>query len=163
METAARKEWRVFNLGSPDGVAEKGAARLRRLYPGLQIEVSNGYFDARQGSAENEAVVERINAYQPDVLMVGMGMPRQEYWTQENLSRLNASVILSSNGAAMDYFAGEIPIPPRWAGKMGLEWAFRLINEPRRLFGRYLVEPWFILSLLMIDYFRTGGKLKARA
>ena len=159
METAARKRWRVFNLGSPDGVAEKGAAVLRRLYPGLQIEVSHGYFDSKQGSAENEAVLQRINAYQPDLLMVGMGMPRQEFWTQENFDRLNARVILASNGAAIDYVAGLVPTPPRWAGRLGLEWAFRLASEPRRLFRRYLLEPWYLLMLLMMDFVRKGGKL----
>jgi N-acetylglucosaminyldiphosphoundecaprenol N-acetyl-beta-D-mannosaminyltransferase len=163
METAARRGWRVFNLGSPDGVAEKGAKELRRLYPGLQIEVSNGYFDARQGSPENDAVVQRINSYQPDLLMVGMGMPRQEFWTQENFARLNARVILASNGAAIDYIAGMVPTPPRWAGRLGLEWAFRLASEPRRLFGRYLVEPWYLLMLLAIDFVRKGGRLSATA
>jgi len=83
MELAASRGWRVFNLGSSKQVAEQGAAKLRNLYPGLQIEVSDGFFDARRGSAENEALVKRINAYRPDLLMVGMGMPRQEYWTQE--------------------------------------------------------------------------------
>ncbi|WP_255550965.1 WecB/TagA/CpsF family glycosyltransferase [Granulicella sp. dw_53] len=163
MAVAAQRGWRVFNLGSPHEVAEKGAAELRRLYPGLQIEVSGGYFDARQGSAENEALLERINSYRPDLLMVGMSMPRQEYWTYENAARLEASVILSSNGAAIDYIAGAVPTPPRWAGRMGLEWAFRLVNEPRRLFRRYCVEPWYVLSLLMMDYLRTGGRLKAKA
>jgi N-acetylglucosaminyldiphosphoundecaprenol N-acetyl-beta-D-mannosaminyltransferase len=162
METAARKGCRVFNLGSPDGVAEKGAAELRRLYPGLQMEVSSGYFDARQGSAENEAVLQRINDYQPDLLMVGMGMPRQEFWTQENFARLDARVILASNGAAIDYVAGMVPTPPRWAGRMGLEWAFRLASEPRRLFGRYLMEPWYLLMLLTMDFVRKGGRLNAR-
>jgi N-acetylglucosaminyldiphosphoundecaprenol N-acetyl-beta-D-mannosaminyltransferase len=151
----------VFNLGSPEGVAEKGAEVLRRLHPGLQIEVSNGYFNARRDSAENEAVVQRINAYQPDLLMVGMGMPRQEFWTQENVERLNARVILASNGAAIDYIAGMVPTPPRWAGPLGLEWAFRLASEPRRLFGRYLLEPWYLLMLLMIDFVRKGGRLSA--
>jgi len=79
METAAQKRWRVFNLGSPEGVAEKGAAALRRLYPGLKVEVSHGYFDSKPCSAENEAVLQRINAHQPDLLMVGMSMPRQEF------------------------------------------------------------------------------------
>jgi N-acetylglucosaminyldiphosphoundecaprenol N-acetyl-beta-D-mannosaminyltransferase len=161
METAARKGWRVFNLGSPEGVAEKGAVVLRRLYPGLQIEVSNGYFDARRDSAENEEIVQRINAYQPDLLMVGMGMPRQEFWTQENMERLNARVILASNGAAIDYVAGMVPTPPRWAGRLGLEWAFRLASEPRRLFGRYLLEPWYLLILLLMDFVRKGGRLNA--
>ena len=161
METAAHKGWRVYNLGSPEGVAARGAAVLRRLYPGLQIEVSNGYFDARRDSAENEAVVQRINAYRPDLLMVGMGMPRQEFWTQENMERLNARVILASNGAAIDYIAGMVPTPPRWAGRMGLEWAFRLASEPRRLFARYLLEPWYLLILLMMDFVRKGGRLNA--
>jgi N-acetylglucosaminyldiphosphoundecaprenol N-acetyl-beta-D-mannosaminyltransferase len=163
MGTAAQKGWRVFNLGSPDGVAEKGAVELRRLYPGLQIEVSNGYFDARQGSAENEAIVQRINEYRPDILMVGMGMPRQEFWTQENFARLDAGVILASNGAAIDYVAGMVPTPPRWAGRMGLEWAFRLVSEPRRLFGRYMVEPWYLLMLLTMEFLRKGGRLSATA
>jgi N-acetylglucosaminyldiphosphoundecaprenol N-acetyl-beta-D-mannosaminyltransferase len=163
MEQAARRGWRVFYLGSTKEVAEKGAASLRKLYPGLQLEVCGGYFDARQRSTENEALVQRINAYRPDLLMVGMGMPRQEYWSQENFTRLNARVILSSNGAAMDYVAGAVKTPPRWAGRLGLEWISRLMNEPRRLFGRYCVEPWYILALLIRDFLRTGGNLKGTA
>ena len=160
MELAASRAWRVFYLGSPKGVAEKGAGTLKRLYPSLQIEVNDGYFDARHDSAENEALLQRINAYRPDLLMVGMSMPRQEYWTHDNFARIEARVILSSNGAAMDYIAGIVKTPPRWAGRIGLEWASRLVNEPRRLFGRYFVEPWYILSLLIRDYLRSGGKLK---
>ena len=164
MQLAAAQGWRVFNLGSPKGVAEKGAEQLRQRCPGLQLEVSDGFFDARRDSAENEALIQRINAYKPDLLMVGMGMPRQEFWTQENFDRLNAHVILSSNGAALDYVAGAVPTPPRWAGRIGLEWLFRLINEPGRLFTRYLVEPWYILALLMMDYPRSrqGVKLRLR-
>jgi N-acetylglucosaminyldiphosphoundecaprenol N-acetyl-beta-D-mannosaminyltransferase len=163
MELAAARGWRVFNLGSPPQVAERGAAQLRKLYPALQIEVSDGYFDARRDSDENEALVARINAYSPDLLMVGMGMPRQEFWTQENFARLKAHVILSSNGAAFEYVAGAVPTPPRWAGRMGLEWVFRLVNEPRRLFARYLIEPWYILLLLLLDYPRNRHGVKIRA
>jgi N-acetylglucosaminyldiphosphoundecaprenol N-acetyl-beta-D-mannosaminyltransferase len=165
MELAAGRGWRVFNLGSPREVAERGAAQLRKRYPALQIEVSDGYFDARRGSDENEALVARINAYRPDLLMVGMGMPRQEFWTQENFARLKAHVILSSNGAAFEYVAGAVPTPPRWAGRMGLEWIFRLVHEPRRLFTRYLIEPWYILLLLLQDYPRNrhSGKLRTSA
>jgi N-acetylglucosaminyldiphosphoundecaprenol N-acetyl-beta-D-mannosaminyltransferase len=164
MELAASRGWRVFYLGSSKQVAEKGVALLRKRSPTLQIEVSDGYFDARCGSAENEAVIGRINAYKPDLLMVGMGMPRQELWTQENYTRLDAHVILSSTGAALDYVAGAVPTPPRWAGRVGLEWMFRLVNEPRRLFARYLVEPWYILLILLLDYPRTHGmKLRRRA
>jgi N-acetylglucosaminyldiphosphoundecaprenol N-acetyl-beta-D-mannosaminyltransferase len=165
MELAASRGWRVFNLGSSKQVAEQGAAKLRNLYPGLQIEVSDGFFDARSGSAENEALVKRINAYHPDLLMVGMGMPRQEFWTQENFSQLDAHVILSSTGAALEYIAGATPTPPRWSGRIGLEWMFRLAHEPRRLFSRYLIEPWYILLLLLMDYPRSryAAKLQGRA
>jgi len=165
MELAASRDWRVFYVGSSRTSAEKGAARLRELYPALQIEVSEGYFDERYGSSENEALVQRINAYGPDLLMVGMGMPRQEIWTHENFARLKAHVILSSSGAAFDYVAGTVPTPPRWAGRVGLEWAFRLANDPIRLFTRYLIEPWYILVLLMLDYPRShsAGKLRVRA
>lgn len=162
MELAATRGWRVFHLGSEHAVAEKCVAELRRRLPKLQIESANGFFDARKDSAENEALIERINAYKPHILMVGMGMPRQEYWTLDNFDRLDAHVILSSNGAAMDYVAGAIPTPPRWMGRLGLEWAFRLMAEPRRLFGRYLVEPWYLLALLTVEYVRTGGRLKNR-
>jgi len=165
MELAAKKGWRVFHLGSSEGAAEKGAAQLRKLYPALQIEVSGGYFDARYGSSENEAMLERINAYAPALLMVGMGMPRQELWTHENFSRLKADVILSSVGAAFDYVAGAVPTPPRWSGRLGLEWAFRLAHDPARLFGRYFVEPWYILLLLLLDYprHRYDGKFRSGA
>jgi N-acetylglucosaminyldiphosphoundecaprenol N-acetyl-beta-D-mannosaminyltransferase len=165
MELAARKGWRVFHLGSSKGAAEKGAAELRRLYPGLQIEVSEGYFDARCGSSDNEAMLQRINAYAPDLLMVGMGMPRQEFWTQENFARLDAPVILSSVGAAFEYVAGAVPTPPRWSGRLGLEWAFRMAHDPTRLFKRYFIEPWYILLLLLMDYprHRNAGKFRAGA
>jgi N-acetylglucosaminyldiphosphoundecaprenol N-acetyl-beta-D-mannosaminyltransferase len=165
MELAASRGWRVFYVGSSRGSAEKGAARLRKLYPALQLEVNEGYFDERYGSSENEALLERIDAYGPDLLMVGMGMPRQEIWTYENFGRLKAHVILSSSGVAFDYVAGTVPTPPRWAGRLGLEWVFRLANDPIRLFTRYLIEPWYILVLLVLDYPRiqSGGKLRARA
>jgi N-acetylglucosaminyldiphosphoundecaprenol N-acetyl-beta-D-mannosaminyltransferase len=155
MELAAARGWRVFNLGSPRGVAEQAATNLRERYPSLQLEASDGFFDAGRGSAENEALLKRINAYQPDLLMVGMGMPRQEFWTQENYTRLKVRVILSSSGAAFDYVAGAVPIPPRWSGRIGLEWFFRFCYEPRRLFGRYMIEPWYLLMVLLSDYSRT--------
>jgi N-acetylglucosaminyldiphosphoundecaprenol N-acetyl-beta-D-mannosaminyltransferase len=162
MELAASKGWRVFHVGSSKLAAEQGAEQLRKLYPSLQIEVSGGYFDASYNSSENECLIERINTYAPHMLMVGMGMPRQEFWTQENFTRLNAHVILSSTGASFDYVAGAVPTPPRWSGRLGLEWAFRLAHDPARLFTRYFIEPWYILMLLMLDYprHRNPGNLE---
>jgi N-acetylglucosaminyldiphosphoundecaprenol N-acetyl-beta-D-mannosaminyltransferase len=163
MELAASEGWRVFYVGSSKYSAERGAVQLRKLYPSLQIEVNDGYFDERYGSAENEALVQRINTYEPDLLIVGMGMPRQEFWTHDNFARVKAHVILSSAGAAFDYVAGTVPTPPRWSGRLGLEWAFRLANDPLRLFTRYLLEPWYILLLLALDYLRSRNRSEPQA
>lgn len=149
-KNAAEQGWRVFYLGSRPGVGSIGAEVLQRKYPGLQLETAHGYFDADPNSEEARKVIEEIEAYRPDLLITGMGMPRQEHWILDHLDILPACVILNG-GAVMDYFAGVIPTPPRWAGRLALEWLFRLGAEPRRLWSRYLVEPWFILYALLTN------------
>jgi N-acetylglucosaminyldiphosphoundecaprenol N-acetyl-beta-D-mannosaminyltransferase len=150
MEISAQCGWRIFYLGSRPGVAEQGAKILRSRFSGLEIMTANGYFDPHPDSQENQDILTQIQIYKPNILMVGMGMPRQEYWIVDNLEQLSNCVILPC-GATLDYVAGVIPTPPRWAGKIGLEWLFRLIAEPTRLWQRYLVEPWFLLKLLIIE------------
>ena len=150
MAQAAQQDWRILYLGSKPGVAAKGAKVLKNKYSNLHIETIHGYFNPSPDSPENQAVLEKINAYQPHVLMVGMGMPRQEQWILENIQYINTNAILPS-GACIDYVAGAVKTPPRWMGKVGLEWLYRLITEPRRLWKRYLIEPWFIARL----FFKT--------
>lgn len=147
-QRAAASGWRLFYLGGREGIAANAAERLRRRAPGLQIETRPGFFDAAPGSPENLAVLAAIRDFAPHVLLVGMGMPRQERWILDNLERLEANVLLNA-GACFDYVAGAARTPPRWAGRIGLEWLFRLAREPRRLARRYLVEPWFILRLFL--------------
>jgi N-acetylglucosaminyldiphosphoundecaprenol N-acetyl-beta-D-mannosaminyltransferase len=147
MSAAQRRGWRVFYLGSRPGVLEEGLTRLRRQWPGLQIEGRHGYFDKAVRSLDNLDALAEIAQYQPDLLMVGMGMPVQEEWIVENLDHLPVSAVVAC-GALMDYVAGVVPTPPRWLGPAGLEWAFRLAAEPRRLWRRYLVEPWTVLQLV---------------
>jgi N-acetylglucosaminyldiphosphoundecaprenol N-acetyl-beta-D-mannosaminyltransferase len=151
MESAVANQWRVFYLGSKPGVAERGASILREKFHGLQISAAQGYFNANPLGRENQEVIDLIGEYKPHLLMVGMGMPRQEYWIHDNFKQLCANVILPS-GAAIDYIAGAISTPPRWAGRVGLEWAFRLAAEPRRLATRYFVEPWFLLGVIARDF-----------
>jgi N-acetylglucosaminyldiphosphoundecaprenol N-acetyl-beta-D-mannosaminyltransferase len=147
MEAAAQNQWRIFYVGAKPGVAGRGAVLLRERYPGLRIRTMHGYFNCTDGSLENEEMLRRIEAYKPHVLMVGMGMPRQELWIHENFERLSANVILPS-GAAIDYIAGAVPTPPRWAGRLCVEWVFRLFAEPQRLWRRYLIEPWSIFAVM---------------
>jgi N-acetylglucosaminyldiphosphoundecaprenol N-acetyl-beta-D-mannosaminyltransferase len=151
MERAAQKNWRVFYLGSKPHVADKGIAILRERFPGLSITATHGYFDP--AGDENDKVLETIRAFSPDIVLVGMGMPRQERWIIDNLDQLPPAVLLPC-GASIDYVAGEIPTPPRWAGRCGLEWLYRLIAEPGRLWKRYLVEPWGLLFLIGTRWLR---------
>jgi len=148
---AARRGWRVFGVGGRPGVGERAVARLKALHPTLVMETAHGYFDQRPGSAEGEAVLAAIAAFRPAVLLVGLGMPRQERWVHENRASIVANATLMA-GAALDYVAGVVPTPPRWAGRWSLEWAFRLAAEPRRLGRRYLVEPWPVLGLFVREY-----------
>jgi N-acetylglucosaminyldiphosphoundecaprenol N-acetyl-beta-D-mannosaminyltransferase len=148
---AVSREWRIFYFGSKLGVAEKAAGILREQCPGLQIRAHHGHFDASTGSPENQAILEKIKAYSPDILMVGMGMPRQEVWILENRNEIAARGVFCS-GAAADYLAGEIPTPPRWMGRLGFEWLYRLVSEPNRLWRRYLVEPWSVMVRLTQMY-----------
>ena len=147
---AAEKGWRVFFLGSEPGVGERGAANLVARFPGLDLRTHHGFFDATPGSAEAEAVLEEIRAWRPNILAVCMGMPRQEHWIVDHLDRLEANVVFNL-GALMDLFAGELPIPPRWVGQVGMEWLYRLCSHPRRVWRRYLLEPWFLLPHLARD------------
>ena len=143
---AHQRGWRVFYLGGSPGVAETAAARLSARYPGAAIGCRDGYF----APGDNDAVVEAISAFRPDILFVGMGMPRQELWIAANADRLERGVVFSV-GAAFDYEAGVQRSAPRWLGRVGLEWAFRLVTSPARLAARYLVEPWWLIPAAARD------------
>lgn len=152
---AARRGWRIFFLGSKPTVGEKAATQMRKNHPGLKILTHHGHFNPDRSGKENQAVLSEIRAYAPHILLVGMGMPRQELWILENRREIEANVICPV-GAIMDYIAGAVPTPPRWLGPLGLEWLYRLLAEPARLSRRYLLEPWFVLGKMTSQYLREG-------
>jgi len=145
---AAARGWRVFHLGNTVKVSTEGAAYLGACYPGLEIVAESGYFDATPGSEDNRRIIEKIHSFRPHILLVGMGMPRQEQWIVDHIEQLSGMVVFHV-GAYLGYLAGDIPTPPRWIGQIGLEWLFRLCSEPQRLWHRYLVEPWLLLRLIL--------------
>ncbi len=145
LNAANRHGWRVFYLGGQPHSVQRGTEILMRRYPGLQIEAEPGHFDSTAGHEDSERVLGKINSHRPHLLMVGMGMPLQEHWILENHEKLNANAILTC-GACIDYISGTVPTAPRWLGRIGLEWAFRLSCEPRRLWKRCFVEPWSLLG-----------------
>lgn len=139
----------MFILGAKPGVADKAAKRLQERFPMLRIVgVHHGYFDKSTGNQENEQVIKMINTVKPNVLLVGFGMPTQEYWLEENWQRIQANIALPI-GAAIDYIAGEVPRGPRLMTDYGFEWLSRLIIEPRRLWKRYIIgNPLFFWRIL---------------
>jgi N-acetylglucosaminyldiphosphoundecaprenol N-acetyl-beta-D-mannosaminyltransferase len=145
----AQHQMSLFLLGGHPGVAEQAAARLCREVPGLRIAGSHhGYFDKGLSSAENRAVVQAINEAQTNILLVGFGMPAQEYWIDENRAQLNVQVFIPV-GALFDYLAERLYRAPRWMTDNGLEWLARLVVEPRRLWRRYLIgNPQFLWRVI---------------
>jgi len=102
-----------------------------------------------------------VREFKPNVLFVGMGMPRQELWIADNVEALPQAVILPV-GAAFDYEAGVQKAAPRWMGRLGVEWLFRLFADPKRLFARYCVEPWFLIGPALGDVREAMRRKKRR-
>ncbi len=150
--------WRVFHLGGRPGVGARAADALRSRFPGVTIGERHGYFDMTPGGAEAQRVLEEIWAFRPDVVFVGMGMPRQEHWIVQNYEALPNAVYYAI-GAAFDYDAGEVAACPPWVASAGFEWLFRFVQEPRRLFARYFLEP---LTLAPTALAEAAGELRDR-
>jgi N-acetylglucosaminyldiphosphoundecaprenol N-acetyl-beta-D-mannosaminyltransferase len=139
-----RRGFSVYFLGGDPGRAETAAARLTERYPGIQVAgCHHGYFD----DAESPAIIDDINAAKPDILLVGLGNPRQETWVAGNITRLDVAATMTCGGL-FDWVSGLRRPAPRWVGRLGMEWMYRLLIEPRRLFARYLVgNPRFLWAL----------------
>lgn len=145
----AERGYSLYLLGARPGIAERAAARLAADAPGLRVGSHHGYFDFTTEGEENRRVVAAINDFRPDLLLVGLGMPLQERWLEENWGALTAAVALPV-GAAFDYLAGEVARAPRWMTDRGFEWLGRLVVEPRRLWRRYVVgNPRFLWRVMM--------------
>ena len=147
LEAARDNNWKVYHVGQEKSVQDKALAAIRERLPGLQIEGHDGYFDMTDNSEDSLRVIQSVNQYETDLLLVGFGAPKQEYWLDAHRKSINAPAVFTC-GACMEYVAGVVKTPPRWMGKVGLEWAYRLTENPRRFAFRYLVEP-LILGVIL--------------
>jgi N-acetylglucosaminyldiphosphoundecaprenol N-acetyl-beta-D-mannosaminyltransferase len=148
-ERSVGKGYRHFFYGGAPGVADLLATRLQARTPSLDVVGTEAPPFRPLTLGEDETAAERINAVQPDIVWVGLSTPKQEYWMASQLGRLTAPVLIGV-GAAFDFHAGLKPQAPRWLQRSGLEWSFRLVTEPRRLWRRYLVNnPWFLWLILL--------------
>lgn len=143
---------KLFLLGAGPGVADRAAAKITQQFPG--IEIVGTYcppLGFEKDELENQRTVEAVNAAKPDLLLVGLGAPKQELWVHQHHQQLDAKVALCI-GATIDFLAGEKKRSPEWMQQLGLEWAHRLLSEPRRLAGRYARDAWIFPQLVWGEF-----------
>jgi N-acetylglucosaminyldiphosphoundecaprenol N-acetyl-beta-D-mannosaminyltransferase len=146
---SVRQGYRHFFYGGAPGVADKLAGCLQDLFPGIQIAGTYCPPFRPLTPEEDLAVVAQINMAHPDIVWVGLSTPKQERWMATHVQRLSAPVLIGV-GAAFDFLAGVKRQAPRWMQRSGLEWLFRLLLEPRRLWRRYLINnPGFLWLLFL--------------
>lgn len=139
---------RTFLLGAGPGVAQRAAHQIEARWPKSRVVGTNSPPPGFEHCAEhNEAILRQIEQARPEVLVVGLGAPKQELWVYRHLRRIAAPVALCV-GATIDFLAGERRRAPRWMRQTGLEWMHRCVSEPRRLLRRYGYDAWAFAGLL---------------
>jgi N-acetylglucosaminyldiphosphoundecaprenol N-acetyl-beta-D-mannosaminyltransferase len=144
MGLAAERRWRVYLLGGAPGVAEEAGEKLTREL-GVAIVGTDSPIVGPDGTDDrSEQTLERVAAASPDLVLVAFGAPKQELWIDRFAERLGPAVAIGVGGS-LDFITGQVRRAPAWMSRAGLEWLFRLLQEPRRMWRRYLVEdPAFI-------------------
>jgi N-acetylglucosaminyldiphosphoundecaprenol N-acetyl-beta-D-mannosaminyltransferase len=149
---------KAYLLGAAPGVAQRAAARIRSRWPGVEVV---GTYSPPPGfendEAENQAILARIADARPDVLIVGLGAPKQELWVHQHRDSIAAKVALCV-GATIDFLAGERSRAPVWMREIGLEWLYRIITEPRRLAGRYVKDALVFPHLVAREWWKRRAK-----
>lgn len=146
-ERAAQKGYKMFFLGAAEGVAAKAASNLERTFPGLDVcGVYSPPFGFEKDKEEMAKITKMIKDAAPQILIVGLGAPKQEKFIYENRAKLGVPVSLGL-GASLDFEAGNIKRAPKWMADHGLEWFYRITQDPKRLAKRYLVDDRKIVKL----------------
>jgi N-acetylglucosaminyldiphosphoundecaprenol N-acetyl-beta-D-mannosaminyltransferase len=150
---AAAQGYSVYLLGSASQqIIETTAANLKSRYPGLKIAGAHSpSFGFEKNPAETDALIEAVRQAAPDVLFVGVGAPKQEKWIYRHRQRLNVPVALGV-GASFDFVAGSVKRAPVWMQKTGLEWFYRFLSEPKRMFQRYFIDDFVYFRLSFAEW-----------
>ena len=141
------KNYRHFFFGGAPGVADKLAEKLTARLPGLQVAGTFTPPFSTLTAEEDAAVIRRINSARANIVWVGLSSSKQATWMHAHLGKLDAPVMVGI-GAAFDFISGSKPQAPIWMQRLGLEWLFRLLSEPTRLWPRYREYPRFVLLVL---------------
>ncbi|MFC1758337.1 WecB/TagA/CpsF family glycosyltransferase [Planctomycetota bacterium] len=142
----------IYLLGAAEGVADRAAEIIHATWPNVAVA---GTYSPPMGfekdEEENERIIEKISEVQPDILVIGLGAPKQELWVHRHFERLPAKVALCV-GATIDFLAGEKPQAPVWMRRSGLEWVHRMLSEPKRLVKRYARDAWVFPQIVWKEY-----------
>lgn len=152
MEETAQKGYRHFFYGGAEGTPKLLAEVLQARFPGLQVCGAYSPPFRPLTAEEDEQMVKMINDANPDIVWVGLGAPKQEIWMAEHKGRVHAITI--GVGAAFDFHTGKVERAPKWAQKIGMEWAHRLISEPKRLWRRYLATNPRFMMMFALQFLR---------
>jgi N-acetylglucosaminyldiphosphoundecaprenol N-acetyl-beta-D-mannosaminyltransferase len=150
------KGYRHFFYGGQEGIAQRLAERLQERFPGLQVAGTYCPPFRELGADEDQRIVRMINDTRPDVVWVGLGAPKQEKWMAQHAGRIAATAMIGV-GAAFDFHSGNAKWAPAWIRALGLEWAYRLVLNPRRMWRRNLGNGLFVLNLLGQALQRIAG------
>jgi N-acetylglucosaminyldiphosphoundecaprenol N-acetyl-beta-D-mannosaminyltransferase len=143
------KGYRHFLYGGGEGVPERLAKELQRSFPGIHIVGQYSPPFRPLTPSEDAAIVKQINESEADIVWIGLSTPKQEFWMAAHAGQLNAPVMVGV-GAAFDFLAGLKPQAPHWMQRSGLEWLYRLVTEPRRLWRRYFkIIPLFLFYMTL--------------
>jgi exopolysaccharide biosynthesis WecB/TagA/CpsF family protein len=152
---AGRRGARFYFLGATKSSIDKATERLRALYPDLDIAGHDSGYMRRDG--DEDRIIERIKAARPDILWLGLGAPAEQEFAMRNRDRLCGVGLIKTSGGLFDYISGKNARAPGWMQHAGLEWAYRMYLEPRRLSGRYLATNPHALFLLLTRTSLTSG------
>lgn len=151
---SAERPLSVYLLGAAPGVAERAAAKIHERWPHTKVVGTySPPLGFQNNPAENDAIIARVNAASPDILVLGFGAPKQEHWIAAHHKRLKAKSALCL-GATIDFLAGEQKRAPRWMQRLNLEWLHRLVGQPKRLFKRYAKDAIVFPRLVWNEYRR---------
>ena len=153
MERLNRKGGKCFFMGSSEKVLGLIKERTKAVYPNITVETYSPPYKPEFSEEDNRAIIEAINRADPDLLWIGMTAPKQEKWTYTHWDELKIRCHTGTIGAVFDFFAGTVERAPEWWQKHSLEWLYRLLKEPKRMWKRYIIGNtlflWNVGKLMM--------------
>jgi len=158
LKISADKGYRHFFYGSTDETLDKMKTAIERLFPGTEVAGTYSPPFRELSQEEDIRIIDMINAAEPDFVWVGLGAPKQEKWMAAHQGKVRGLMV--GVGAAFDYLAGNIKRAPEWMQKMNLEWAYRLMQDPKRLMSRYLNTNAKFLVYAMKDKSHTDADME---